>query len=554
MWSIRQALGSFYQTASLSTVDSSRPSSPSTSSVTAFVADSSHLAQSSLPCSIFDHFLTDTSIVNLGVGIVLYFVSSVGSVALVKFLNYHFCYESWTVFALLSSSTWVWALTLHFCCIRTTSTGSTCSDNERFLRHGRGRRMTGRFQPLQQKNDFDDDDDDDQDDQKIGDDMVDNENEEEDEDQQCRSSSTISMIALIRKQFWLYLIISAGLASVDLLNAFSMTRLPGSFYALLKGSDIGFSMILSRIVLRRTYRWGQILGATLVMTGIALVFWLGSPSGHHRHQLADDDNDESIHEIQTTDDNRATNSNNKELLSSVAVVSSMCLLGAVVNAGCMVVTEMTLTQSLREENRILSFRNEIDIDPERIKFLLSNAYQMWTSLFAFMMLLPALGLSYQFHHGVPAALTDYRTCHEVNDQHELDKPAAPPMRLVLMISCLLLLLGVSRFVERLSKHWITVTESAVTFSLVQAVRRLLGALLLAAIFSEDFPVGMTAGTICSGCGFVVHYWSSNNRSTHSPSQNAAATNRSEYELVPTSIGNPKAKIKRKVSDQISDNK
>lgn len=73
------------------------------------------------------------------------------------------------------------------------------------------------------------------------------------------------------KQLLLYLLIVVGLSVVELLNAFSMSFLPGSGYVLLKGSDVGFSMVLSWLMLGRAYAWGQVLGATFVMGGIGFM-------------------------------------------------------------------------------------------------------------------------------------------------------------------------------------------------------------------------------------------------------------------------------------------
>jgi multidrug transporter EmrE-like cation transporter len=46
-------------------------------------------------------------------GILVYFASSLGGIAIVKFLNYRFCFTSWLLLALLSRATWLLSLVLH---------------------------------------------------------------------------------------------------------------------------------------------------------------------------------------------------------------------------------------------------------------------------------------------------------------------------------------------------------------------------------------------------------------------------------------------------------
>mmetsp|Transcript_34068 Transcript_34068/g.81935 ORF Transcript_34068/g.81935 Transcript_34068/m.81935 type:complete len:485 (+) Transcript_34068:49-1503(+) len=476
---------------------------------------------------------------SLCIGTVMYFVSSLGGVAVVKFLNYEYCYRSFSVFALLSRSTWIWSLILHYysCCNTSISgtkkpIGSTVGTvEEEYDEKTLGGDHFNHFEGDRMLCDKDD-----------GRSMTPTATKAA---PVALRRTSISLAGLLRKQFWLYVTISAGLASVELLNSFSMTHLPGSFYALLKGSDIGFSMIISRLFLRKTYKWGQFVGSSLVMTGIGLVFWIGSPSPKSHNRSSNNENLDS--------------SSDKTLFSSIAVVSTMCLLGAALNATCTVVTEMTLKRSLKEEeNRILSSvnRNDRDHDSERIKFILSNAYQMWTTMLAFIMLLPVLLFTYRFDDDDASSntlTTNIQKCqnYEDDEQHsqEFDEQSSHSKGPVAMITCLLLLLGISRFAERLSKHWITVTDSAVTFSLVQAARRLMGVLILAAMFREKFPMGMVIGTICSSCGFAIHFWSTNNPSTTTAS-NTLGTDRFEYELVSTNSN----KFKRRLSDQIPDDK
>ena len=59
--------------------------------------------------------------------------------------------------------------------------------------------------------------------------------------------------------------------------------------------------------------------------------------------------------------------------------------------------------------------------------------------------------------------------------------------------------------ERLSKHWICVCDSAVTFSVVQAARRISGVYIIGFVFRERFSKGLLAGSILSGIGFFMKH-------------------------------------------------
>jgi hypothetical protein len=45
-----------------------------------------------------------------------------------------------------------------------------------------------------------------------------------------------------------------------------------------------------------------------------------------------------------------------------------------------------------------------------------------------------------------------------------------------------------------------------TFSIVQAARRLAGVYIIGILFGESFSVSMIVGSLCSGLGFVLHCW------------------------------------------------
>lgn len=285
--------------------------------------------------------------------------------------------------------------------------------------------------------------------------------------------------------------LAIGLSVVELLNSLSMSLLPGSWYALLKSSNIGFSMMLSSLVLEKSYHWGQILGAGFVMSGVGVVFFLGSKSG-----------------IDSGDHGAI----------SMTLASSIALAGAFLNAACNVIAEGALKKTLREEeNRML------ENDDSRLpasKLLLSNSFSMWTSFFSFTIL------------AIPAA---FLRDANLEDQPTLDLPSTAEdfsytLDARLMLGLCFGFLTISRLGERLSKHWICVADSAVTFSLVSAARRQSGVFILAALFHESFPKSMIAGSIASGMGFALHFWFEHSISYSQGDQPGGSQ---QYELVAT---------------------
>lgn len=331
----------------------------------------------------------------------LYVVSSLGGVALVKFLNYHYCFASWWILALLSRSTWTLSLLLHVI--------------------------------LQYR-----------------------------ENVVLRFSS--------RQVGW-YLVVACGLAIVEGLNSFSMSYLPGSLYMLLKGSDVGWSMSLSYILLHKRYNAYQTLAASLIMLGVALVF--------------------VVHPTTIREDVEST--------YSVASAALFCLLGAFLNALCSVAAEGMLKKTLQDEQeRLLQLAQSATPS----KLMLSNAYSLWTSFFSFgLLVIPVWVQEERTKNGVPSEPTHPLDCIQ-NATSYWD--ASKIQHLSIGIATCLGLLGASRFVERLCKHFICVYDSAVTFSMAQAGRRWLGIYILSALFQEEFSPGMFLGSLVSGIGFVLH--------------------------------------------------
>ncbi|CAB9524105.1 expressed unknown protein [Seminavis robusta] len=378
-------------------------------------------------------------------GIVVYFVSSLSGVSIVKFLNYHYCFTSWRTFALLSRSTWVLSLMLHV-----------------FL--------------------------------------------------QWRE--TVRLV-YSRRQLSLYFLVAVGLSIVELLNSFSMTMLPGSLYMLLKGSDVGWSMALSYVILHKWYSFVRIVAAGLIMLGIALVF--GFDIIYRRR----DDHLE----------------NDSFQVAAIPVAALLCLLGAFLNALCSVVTEALLKETLQEEqDRQLQQSTQSASSPS--KLLLSNSYSMWTSFFSFSLLaIPAL-IEQTRNSSTDLALSQPSSggsnssiCPSI-DPTRVNQATAEVMNgpvdhstISYAIAICLALLGASRFLERLCKHFICVHDSAVTFSIVQAARRWFGIYIVGILFHEGFDMGMMVGSLVSGVGFLLHAMSSasSNGASHAYQKVASIT-------------------------------
>jgi len=383
---------------------------------------------------------------DLALGILVYFCSSLGGVAVVKFLNYRFCFTSWLVFALLSRATWLLAFPLHVILQ---------------LFHGAfSRTTTGR-------------------------------------------------------QLRLYVLIAMGLSVVELFNSLSMTVLPGAVYALLKGTDVGWSMVLSWWWLHKKYNIHQVVAAILIMGGVSLVFVLGGPPAPSE-----------LHAFATEEAMRSTHVN-------VPAAAVLCVMGAFFNALCSVVTEATLKQSLKEEEDLL-LQDKTKLAPSKLQ--LSNSYSMYTSLFSFGIIGSIVGVQMllsleEEDHGLTTGMNF--SCEQAGAAMEITTAASSAVA----VACfLLVLVTLTRFSERLSKHYICVRDSAMTFSVVQAGRRLSGVFLLALMFQESLPVSMLIGTACSAVGFALHWYGGSQIQQNSGKHVDGKGN--TYELVPTAADRP----------------
>eukprot|EP00977_Amphora_coffeiformis_P004643 scaffold1000_cov166-Amphora_coffeaeformis.AAC.33 len=361
------------------------------------------------------------SVWDLVVAIIAYFVTSLGGVAIVKFLNYHFCFSSWLILALLSRAAWLFAVPLAV--------------------YLRGRERNG-------------------------------------------GPSSCCLPIMSAKQLQIYVVVALGLSLVEVLNTMSMTVLPGSLYALIKGTDVVWSMILSRLVLHKSYSWYQVLAVIVIVVGIGAVV-MKPPKTTESHYEATEKAMQAAH------------------VANSSMAAAMCLLGAFCNSLLSVITEATLKDTLRAEHERMLSQTEDQQQPS--KLVLSNEYAMWTSFFSFLLLIGTAVITGQFSGGLGTTNFEQLSCSDNYMAHTPASDSNSRAQWILLILSLTFV-TLSRFAERLIKHWICVRDSAMTFSIVQAARRLLGVFVLAALFGEAFPGSMVAGSILAGMGFALHTW------------------------------------------------
>mmetsp|Transcript_32119 Transcript_32119/g.67949 ORF Transcript_32119/g.67949 Transcript_32119/m.67949 type:complete len:417 (+) Transcript_32119:313-1563(+) len=358
--------------------------------------------------------------------ITIYFISSLGGVSIVKLLNYHYCFVSWWIFALLSRSTWILSAVFH--CILQYREGISLNTS--------------------------------------------------------------------RKQLGLYCLVAVGLSLVEVVNSFSMSILPGSLYMLLKGSDVGWSMILSYFLLKKKscYSVTKLLAAALIILGIGAV-------------LVVDVVEDKMHLQQRSSDASTAS-------MSVSTAAILCLGGAMLNSLCSVGTEAMLKQTLKEEQDRLLETHQDSSSKSPSKLLLSNAYSMYTSFFSFGLLLIPLSIfsrreQYNEDRYLSISSNSTSSCPDATNIDDTYNLTA--VRVTILIC--LALLAISRFLERLCKHFICVYDSAVTFSMAQAARRWLGIYIVGWMFREEFAKGMIIGSLISGVGFVLHGYDASKNNT-----------------------------------------
>lgn len=356
----------------------------------------------------------------------------------------------------------------------------------------------------------------------------------------------------------IYGLVAVGLSVVEMFNSYSMSILPGSLYMMLKGSDVGWSMLLSYLCLptsERTkakmgYTWGQIVAVGLIMAGIAMVFLLDDGSVVRRDAEQNEHaNHFDISEMigappKTTAINGDPNA--KPYSVSIIHAAILCLVGAFLNAICSVGTEAMLKKTLQQEEDRLQLqlhRDHEDNDtPSNYelppfpssppsKLFLSNTYSMWTSFFSFLLLgIPVLWKERYLYNSSRHSASGLSSPSTPNTQAPTPISANGNHGVTTLVICLVLL-ALSRFLERLAKYAICVYDSAVTFSIVQAARRWSGIYIVGILFYgyEHLLIsrGMVAGSLMSGLGFMLHAREATTMATASGnSQNGTTGSRS----------------------------
>uniref|UniRef100_A0A7S2Y710 EamA domain-containing protein n=1 Tax=Entomoneis paludosa TaxID=265537 RepID=A0A7S2Y710_9STRA len=321
------------------------------------------------------------------------------------------------------------------------------------------------------------------------------------------------------KQCRLYWGVSLFLSLVEIFNAASMNVLPGSLYALLKGSDLPWSMGLSYCILRKRYKMKKIFGVVIVTLGITSVFLLGGTNESRRG--------DSLDNVQEQEQEQSE-------LMSPGTASFLCVFAAFLNALCSVLTERLLKATLLDEEQKAiraTARMALDNDgrhqealPPPSKLMVTNLYSMTTSGFSFVTIaifgcmrsefhkLPSLRDNCPHEETLVVPVLAYRSSEDISQSTLIKNTTTSGVIVVLCFA----LIVVSRFGERLSKHWICLYDSAMTFSLVQAGRRLSGVLIMAVLFQETFRVGMWVGTLCCGIGFCLHAWKEEDEASVDP--------------------------------------
>jgi hypothetical protein len=166
---------------------------------------------------------------------------------------------------------------------------------------------------------------------------------------------------------------------------------------------------------------------------------------------------------------------------------------------------------------------------------------MWTSFFSFLLLMIPISVktvlynhrqetSDEAHH-LFAGCEDTPTNTKNNTKYH----SHVMIPILLLLACL----GLSRFMERLSKHFICVVDSAMTFSIVQAARRLSGVYIIAIMFGESFSAAMIGGSLVSSLGFALHGWQSvimkSDKKQSSGNYKPVATNSSDMQSTASTV-------------------
>ena len=280
-----------------------------------------------------------------------------------------------------------------------------------------------------------------------------------------------------------YAMMGVGLAVSEVCNIVSMTVLPGSLYALLKGSDLSFNLLLSKLVLRKSFGAPQYAATVLVSAGVALnFFWQTGPAEQHAQAVA-----------------------NAERQAGVAYGTAvwMAVLAAFLNTLVTVCSERFLKPYLTPAQ--CSSKAVSGLSPPHTPseaqsrcsapegLLLANQFGMYTSFACFVCLLATFMLDgARFSAPVHSAATS---------------PALLSSGAVLLaFAACISLLVLARFGERLVKYWMISIHSSFFFNTTQALRRTSGVFVLGLLFDEVLTWQMLSGAVLCAAGFSLSLW------------------------------------------------
>lgn len=277
------------------------------------------------------------------------------------------------------------------------------------------------------------------------------------------------------KQALIYAVIALGLSAVEVCNVFSMIVLPASWYALMKGSDVAFSLILSRMLLHKRFPWEQNVAAACLFLGVAVAVAFGVPI--------------------TSSHEEAAQAASKRTHISRNTAAWLSLLAAFLGSLMTVVADGFLKKRLQDEESKNVASGHGDVTPISSELLLSNFYSMSTTAFSFLVLVLPFLISDESRLLSSGVLsTSSNECAAGTHRQSSD----------VGFWSLVVLIGLTRFLEKNCKYYMTLRESAFFFSVVQSARRLIGVFVLAGFLGEHLSEGTYLGAALSILGFALY--------------------------------------------------
>eukprot|EP00928_Gymnodinium_smaydae_P023804 TRINITY_DN19496_c0_g2_i1.p1 TRINITY_DN19496_c0_g2~~TRINITY_DN19496_c0_g2_i1.p1 ORF type:complete len:364 (-),score=27.13 TRINITY_DN19496_c0_g2_i1:204-1295(-) len=256
-------------------------------------------------------------------------------------------------------------------------------------------------------------------------------------------------------------------ALIEGMNMFCLVSLPGHWYALTKNSELGFTMMLSVIILGKEYGIWQYLSVLLLVAGIAMACLSGSPEdGPHEDAL-----------LAARDATALTT----RVATGVSVFSSFA----------------SALLSVMAENFMKPRRKSDDLEliPQEQSKLYdlfqSNEYSMYTSFAALLPLIAIFFVSKRYeqtHNGAS------ESCGETAD------------RSLLYFAVFFLSFPLLTFLERIGKYLITFRYSAFSFSMVQCFRRMIGVFGLSLVLREPMQLTTVIAAGLCGVGFLSYFY------------------------------------------------